>query len=213
MRPFTIDLDPADTDDNGIADDLPTGTAWVFGTDAEWIRQDITDGLAHRLICTTAGNEASGNAPILTVVGTDADGNVQTEAITLPDTTTVESTKYFKTIATLTTQAATISTFDIGWVDEVQSQTYPLDYRATNAASYACTETGTVTWFLAETFQDISEVSAPAQDARWFDTATVISASAVTVGTLNATAVRATIATYTNTGELQVDVCQGARSR
>ena len=73
MRPYLIDIDPAAVDDNGIADDLPTGSAWAFGTDAEWLANSSGDGLAHRLVITTTGNEPAGNAPVLTLVGTDPD--------------------------------------------------------------------------------------------------------------------------------------------
>ncbi len=128
MTTRRLDYDPADVDANGIAAALPTGTDWSLDDDAEWLLSSAGDGLAHRLVMTTAGNEPAGNAPSMTVTGTDADDNAITDVVVLPSITTVETTKYFKTVTSATTGAnATINTVDIGWVDEFASPTIYLD--------------------------------------------------------------------------------------
>lgn len=210
MRPFLLDIDPANVDDNGIADDLPTGSAWAFGTDAEWLATGSGDSLAHRLVITTAGNEPGGNAPILTLTGTDADGIAQTEAITLPNATTVESTKYWLTVTSGVTQADTVGTFDIGWVDEVMTQTLPLNYRNPEAATYSVNVTGTVNYTVSETLDEIHNLTNPATDASWIPI-TALSAKTADLmaqGTVHASAERLVINSYTSTAEIQFTVMQ-----
>lgn len=112
------DIDPANADANGIADDLPTGTSWSLSGDAEWTASVSGDGLAHQLIITTSADETTPQST-LTLTGTDADGNVQTEAVTLPNATTVETTKYWSAVTSATADVATTGTMDIGWVDEI----------------------------------------------------------------------------------------------
>lgn len=123
-----LTFDPANADANGIAALLPVGTDWSLSGDAEWLLDRAGDDLAHQLVLTTAGNEPAGNAPTMTLTGTDADDNPITEALVLPNATTIETTKYFKTVTSATTGAnATIDTVDIGWVDEFVSQSIRLD--------------------------------------------------------------------------------------
>jgi len=210
MRPFLIDIAPANVDDNGIADDLPTGSAWAFGTDAEWLANSSGDGLAHRLVITTAGNEPAGNAPILTLTGTDPDGIAQTEDITLPNATTIETTKYWLTVPSGTTQADTVGTFDIGWVDEVMTQTIPLNYRHTEAATFAADVTGTVNYTVEETLDEIHLKDNPSVDSSWFSLSALASKTVdlLGIGTVHATGGRLVVNSYTDTAELQFTVMQ-----
>jgi len=210
MRPFLLDIDPANADPNGIADDLPTGSAWSLSADAEWLASSSGDGLAHRLIITTAGNEPAGNAPILTLVGTDADGIAQTEAITLPNATTIETTKYWLTIPSGTTQADTVGTFDIGWVDEIMTPTMPLNYRHTEAATFSVNVTGTIDYTVKETLDEIHTLANPAEDASWFNVAALASKTAdlLAQGTVHTSAAQLVVNSYTDTAEIQFTVMQ-----
>jgi hypothetical protein len=210
MRPYLLDIDPANVDANGIAAALPVGTSWAFGTDAEWVASSSGDSLAHRLVITTVANEPAGNAPILTLVGTDPDGIAQTETITLPNATTIESTKYWLTVPSGTTQAATVGTFDIGWVDEVMTKTIPINYRHTEAATYSVDVTGTVNYTVHQTLDDIHALTAPAEDASWF-AITALSAKTADLleqGTVHASAGRLVVNSYTDTAEIQFTVMQ-----
>jgi len=211
MRSKEFDIDPANVDDNGIADNLPTGTAWSFAADAEWLAISSGDNLAHQLVITTIGNEPAGNAPVLTLTGTDADGNAQTEDITLPNATTIETTKYWLTVTSGVTQAATINTFDIGWVDEVITQTIPIDWRNTEGASYAVDVTGTIDYTVQESFEAIQNVASPSVNASWHNVTALAAKTAdlASVGTVNASAVRLIVNSYTDTAEIQFQVIQG----
>lgn len=210
MRPKEYDIDPANVDANGIAALLPVGTAWSFTGDAEWLAISSGDSLAHQLIITTVGNEPAGNAPVLTLTGTDADGNVQTEAITLPNATTIETSLYWLTVTSGAASAATIDTIDIGWVDEVVTQSIPIDWRNTEGASYAVDVTGTIDYTVQEMFGPAQQ-SLPSQNASWHNLAALAAKTAdlASVGTVNATAVRLLVNSYTDTAEIQFQVVQG----
>jgi hypothetical protein len=124
MLPKTFDIDPAAESLTGYSSNT-TGTGpWTMTT------TNSGDGLAHKVsIRNDAAVDYRGQT--FTLVGTDADGRPQTDTITGPDASlTVESTKYFKTLLTSTASGAGIGgdTFDYGWVDEVASQTIPLDF-------------------------------------------------------------------------------------
>ena len=210
MRPYLLDIDPANADPNGIADDLPTGSSWSLSGDAEWLASSSGDSLAHRLIITTAGNEPAGNAPILTLVGTDADGIAQTEAIALPNATTIESTKYWLTVPSGSTQADTVGTFDIGWVDEVMTPTIPLNYRNTEAPMYSVDVTGTINYTVQETLDQIHTQANPSTDASWHNVTALAAKTAdlMEPGRVNATAGRLVVSSYTDTAEIQLTVMQ-----
>ncbi len=219
MTTRRFSYDPANADDNGLANDLPTGSAWVFGVDAEYLAQSCGDGLAHRLIATTIGDEPAGNAAVLTVTGTDADGNTISDAMTLPNAGTVESSEYFASITTLVTQADTINTFDLGWVDEFVSETVYLDEEY--PSNWQINLTGTISidtdWSLkdfrrppslgdqnSEPWMDGSGVEATL-DAETVDSAAVAGVEAGYV------AMRFRVNSYTDTAEFDVYLTQASR--
>lgn len=94
---------------NGFAAGV-TGAAFTLTATAP------TDGLGH--LVTVLNNTANTHAgKTIAIVGTDENGNTQNETITGPaGNATVTSTKYFKTLTSVT-PSATIGadTFDIGW--------------------------------------------------------------------------------------------------
>ena len=207
MRPKQIDIDPANASLTGFASNV-TGAAFTITTTA------TSDGLAHQVsIRNDSATDHSGKT--VTLVGTDADGRAQTEAVTGPGTSaTVESTKYFKTL-TSATPSATIGadTFDIGWVDEVASQTIPLNWRSNTPALVHVVVTGTINYDIEATLQDIyNNGSAPftftdQEDAAWFNDANFTAKTASLADDLALAgyrAIRIVINSYTDTAELQV---------
>ncbi len=52
MKPYLIDIDPANVDADGIADALPTGTAWSLSGDAEWLASSSGEVFESRLPLT-----------------------------------------------------------------------------------------------------------------------------------------------------------------
>lgn len=210
-----FDMDPANVDPNGIADDLPTGTDWSLAADAEWLASDSGDSLAHRLIVTTAGNEPAGNGPTLTLTGTDADGRAQTEALVLPNATTIESTKYWLTVTSGSTGAnATVGTFDIGWVDEFAGATVRLGWRNGHATLWDVDVTGTINvgveFTLDDFDNDVEFTDQSAVDWTLSETGlTAETADILTNVTNSYVAARVVVVSYTNTAEVQIRAVQG----
>lgn len=87
-----------------------TGAAWTITTAGP------ADGMQH-LVTVRNDSVTDHSAKTIILVGTDANGNSQTETIAAPGTSaTVTSTKEFRTLVSAT-PSATIGadTFDIGW--------------------------------------------------------------------------------------------------
>ncbi len=148
MKYNQITFTPADANLTGFASNV-TGAAFVLTATTSG------DSLAHQIsIRNDSVTDHSGKT--LAAVGTDQDGRAQTETITAPGTSaTVESTKYWLTLTSLT-PSATIGadTFDIGWVDEFATKTLPLNWRGGNAA-LDINVSGTINYDLEQTFDDI----------------------------------------------------------
>lgn len=183
MRLQTIDIDPANVSLTGFASNV-TGAAFVLTAN------NSGDGLAHQVsIKNDTANDHS--AKTVTLVGTDADGKEITSVVTGPGANaTVESTLYFLTL-TSATPSATIGadTFDIGWVDEVASKMFPLNWRNNAVPVIRVDVTGTIDYSVQECHQNILAGEIPI----W-----------VTVSSLNySTGVRILINSYTDTAELQ----------
>jgi hypothetical protein len=120
MRPKTFDIDPANVNTTGY------GTGFTGAGPHTMTTTNSGDGLAHQV---GVGSTSDINTIVFTLTGTDADGRAQTDTVTGINNNVVESTKYFKTLTTIASDA-TIggATIDVGWVDEVASQTIPLDF-------------------------------------------------------------------------------------
>ena len=201
MRPNVIDLDVADANTAGLADDLTGAGPWDSG---DFVTTAPTDGLAHQLSFTSAANLS---AITLTVVGTDADGKVLSEDVTGPNANTVESTGYFKTLTSITAGSTLgANTLDVGWVDEVVSQTYPIDRLSTEQANIQVDVTGTIDFTVQELWANVYDYDKPQQDAPWLDIAALADKTADTASqaTTGATAIRIMINSYSSGAELQM---------
>jgi hypothetical protein len=201
MRPNVIDIDVADALLTGFASNV-TGASWTLTATA------ATDGLAHQVsIKNDSATDYSGTHTI-TLVGTDANGKAQTETITAPaGSATVESTGYYLTLTSVT-PSATINadTMDIGWVDEVASPTYPINWASPYATNVHVDVTGTINYTVQQTFADVLGGVTPvwtAITALENKTADVVSTAAV-----GATAIRILVNSYSTTAELQMYTSQ-----
>jgi hypothetical protein len=215
MRPFTIDVDPANivADGLGAANDSSGATYTMHGTLTSGGTFTSADGLGRIIAITDAGTDDQSGATY-TLTGTDADGYVQTEAITGPTAdATVESTKYFLTITSITIASpAATSTADIGTVDEVATSTVPLDMYAETALNVIAELTGTANWDIQVTnndpFNDLTTVGwvvEPNWDGKSANTTAAFAAPGYR-------AMRVIFNTYTDTAELQVYCTQPASS-
>lgn len=202
MRPNVIDIDVADASLTGFASNV-SGAAFTLTATA------ATDGLAHQVsIRNDSVTDHSGKT--VTLVGTDPDGKALTEVVTGPGTSaTVESTGYFLTL-TSATPSATIGsdTFDIGWVDEVSSHTYPVDRCSPYACNIHVDVTGTIDFTVQETYADVLGGTAPV----WSNITALASKTADTTSTaaIGATAIRIIINSYSSGAELQMYTSQSS---
>ena len=200
-KPYTKSYDLPDEEADGIVDGGSGASLTLLSTSAG-------DGLAHRLNFTSAQNISDHT---FTVVGTDADGAAQTEVVTGPNATTVESDKYFATWTSITPNATLASDeVDIGWVDEVMTPTYPVNWRASEV-SVNVAVTGTINYTLRQTFDPLQQNSS-AQNLNWTnctDTDLVTAtASQITSYDKPVTAVQIITASYGSGAEFRWDILQ-----
>lgn len=147
MRPFEKTYAPAAADADGLVDGGSGASLTLLASGAG-------DGLAHRLNFTSAANISDHT---FLVTGTDADGAAQTETVTGPESTTVESTKYFLTVTSIVPNATLDSDeVDVGWVDEFVTPTIPMNHHAPNGASFETVVSGTIDYDVQQSLSDLT---------------------------------------------------------
>ena len=210
MRPIYLDIDPANVSTTGFDTGLTGAGPFTPSTTA------TPDGLAHQVSLTSTANLS---AITMTLVGTDADGRAQTEDVAGPNNNTVEGSKYFKTLTSIVASSTLgASTMDVGYVDEVASQTIPLDFYASDPASVQVSVTGTINFDVEGTLSnpfDTSRVSPfdfdDQSDLDWLNDSNFTSKTASLANALaipGIRAIRIVINSYTDTAELQVFITQ-----
>jgi len=204
------DIDPADVDPDGLADGNDSSVVTIVIDGALAVAGAFTsaDGLAHRLNLTDTGSDDQTGATY-TFVGTNANGQAQTESRAGPGSgATVETLKYFLTVTSITIASpVATSTVDIGTVDEFVSPAYLLNWRASDAATVAIAAlSGTVTFDIQESFDDVHQEGLAS--ANWVDTQADKSANLATSMTRHATAVRVGADSYSSGAEFQFHINQ-----
>lgn len=191
---YTYTLAALDAD--GFANDLTgAGPFTTFGAPA--------DGTAHQ---TTLASAANLSAITMTVVGTDANNNVQTEAIAGPAANTVNLTKYFKTITSITPSATLgANTMDVGWTALVQTPIIPVDPYKLTGPLLTVGVGGTCTFTAQQTNANVFDLSIT---PTWATLGSAgASATAMTLANAGTTGVRVTVASHTS-GILTLDITQ-----
>lgn len=212
MRPFTIDVDPANTDTDGLADnnDSSGSSLTLDGALTSGGTFTSADGHGRRIQFTdTATVDQSGAT--FTITGTDADDNALTEAVTGPGSgATVTSTSYFKTVTSIAiASGAACGTVDAGTADEVVTKSYPMNFVGDAAISLICNVTGTANYTVQHTGNDI--LADGTSGAYWAPHDTLVSLTADADGNYDfpVTGIRAVFNSFTDTAELQIYVIQG----
>lgn len=118
----------------------------------------VTAGVAtldtqRRVLATTAGAD-SGKTLVLT--GTDIQGNIITETLTLPSTSTVASTRDFYTITSAVVSAALAGAITVGTNTTGSTVWVPMDINGAYGSPIGiqCIVTGTVTYTVEYTQDD-----------------------------------------------------------
>jgi len=211
MRPKKFDYDPDATDDNGLWTIAAIAGAGALTMNGALVSGGVaTMDYARRIGIISAGNDSG---ITMTIVGTDADGLAQTEVVTMASGDTATSTKYFKTVTSLTASGASAGNVTIGTVDEFVSATIPIDGKSDSAATVNVDITGTINYTLQECFEPIHSTPTEIQSVTW-SAITAFSAKTADVkssASLGATALRFVVNSFTDTAEAQIYLAQPGR--
>jgi len=208
MRPTKIDFDLADADADGLAaaNDSSGATVTLDGVLTSGGTYTAADGFGHKIdITDTATVDQSGAT--FTIIGTNANGESITDSFLGPGSTlTVSSTKFFKTITSITIASPAVGgTVNIGTNDEVESQTIPLEWRDSDGTTVAIMgSSGTYVVDIQETFDNI--LADGVATANFYDIHADKSADGPFILTARATGVRVQTDSYTNGAEFQFHV-------
>ena len=206
MYPIEFSYTPADDSAAGFADDI----AYLAGGYA-LTATTPGDSLAH--IVSILGNAATNHSgKTFTVTGTDADGLTQSEGIAGPNgVATVSTTKYFKTVTSVTVSATTgADTFDIGWTDVCVGPTFPLNWRQTDfQVSLGVDISGTINYTVQHCLEDIRKANP--STLTWWPHSTLASKTADTDGNYASpvTATRLLVNSSTSGATVAFQIVQG----
>jgi len=117
-------------------------------------------------VSVTSDDDDSVNT--FTITGTDASGNVITETITGPDTTTVYTTSVFKTVTQVAISGGAVGNITVGFGSFGATTALPLDYNGRPEVAVQVViddSTGTPTWTVQQTYDNPQTTLYPT----WFD--------------------------------------------
>lgn len=210
MRPIVLAYTPQDDSTTFFASGV-TGVGPFTPTTTS-----TGDALAHQVTLTSGANLS---AITLTVTGTDADGKTQTEAITGPNITTVNGSKYFLTVTSVTASSTLgANTMDIGIKDDAVSKTIPINWKTSPVnIGFAVDITGTIDYTVQHTFEDLYQEGPnnlnifPAQGT-WYNNSSVAAKTVDTDGNYAAPirAMRLMINSLTAGATVELTILQGA---
>lgn len=168
MRPKSITLTMATADRNGIcAAQTPVG-AGNFTIDGALATGGVATMDVPRHVSFYSDGDESGDT--YTITGTDRYGKALTETVTGPNTTTVYSTKNFKTITQVATSGAGTGNIEVGSGNQLESQLIPIDSYA-EKISVACTlsVSASLTYNIYHTLSNIFASGFTEDDAVYHD--------------------------------------------
>lgn len=211
MRPQKFDIDPADQDGDGLADnnDSSGSSLTLDGALTSGGTFTSADGLGRRIVITdTATVDQSGAT--FTINGTNANGQAISEDVTGPGSgATVTSTKYFLSVTSIDiTNGAGSGTVDVGTNGEVSSKVVPLDWRADQGATVAIQgSSGTFQADIQETFDDLQTTNG-VDGINYNEVAADKTGDGSFTTSVHARGVRIHTDSYTNPAEFQFHVLQ-----
>ena len=158
----------AAADDNGIHLSS-TPSAGAVSLDGALVTGGVAYlGDARRVLVTTAGNETG---KTITITGTDANGNIQTDTVSLPNTSTVYTSLDFLTVTGITISATAAAAIIVGTNGIGGSRWVRLNDFAPSNISIQCDVSGTVNFTVQSTLDDPNDPFSPtpAEDVVWVD--------------------------------------------
>jgi hypothetical protein len=212
-RLHSWDIDPVNADADGIAAAQAVAAAGNLTLNGALISGGVYTaadgtGIARQISVTSTGDDS---ARTLMVTGTDADGRAQTEAIAGPNTTT-ESAKYWATVTQIAVDDGTVGNISAGIVDELCTNTFPLNRYSHTGALVQLDVTGTIDVTVQGTAQNIQQTFTDQESIAWISVqdTDLVGATADAWGNLDVgtTAMRVVINSLTDTAEVQVYVSE-----
>lgn len=184
MRRIEINMDLADVDPNGVFEDQTLVSSGYFTLNGAGVAsgQWVTpDGFAKQI-----GFESTGNLSGVTfTVSGYGDRNktaLISESVTGPNNSTVETTNYFYSIQSILASGAVATNVEAGPVDEAVSQIIPIKrtFSDRNERQVGLTfiVTGTISYTLQQTNDDIQNLTNTTYNWLDHDVATLVNASA-----------------------------------
>lgn len=117
---------------------------------------------AYLVTVTSTGNDSTRT---YTITGTSAAGVVMSETITGPNATTVSTTRYFKTVTDVSVAGGgTVGTVRVGFGTAGVAPPIILDVHGRPDVSLQVVVSGTVTWTLQQTLDNLWDIANPT----WF---------------------------------------------
>lgn len=213
-----LDIDPANSDPNGIAEDQQPDVGTPFILDGAMcdvgtaLQFDIGDVYSSGIGGIQISFESTGNwsAVTITIVGKDENGSALTEALAGPNNSTVTSTKFFSQILAdgITVSGTVATNIECGPADIFVTKAIPVNCYARNGATMAVTGLGgTIQYDMQQTFDNLlAGPVAQVQAANWVDVQSDKTADLAASATVAATGVRLRVDSYTDGAELQFHV-------
>lgn len=210
-----FDIDPVDVDADGIAQSQTPASG---GEQSLTLNGALTSGGTYtaadgdsspgRQISITSAADDSGRT--FTVTGTDADGQAQTESITGPNATAVESSQYWQTVTEITVDADTAGAITVGTVDELASKTIMLNRHADDGAHVQYDVTGTISVTSQVTFDRIRDegVYTNQESLSWVDASIGNTGDSFEQLPKGAYALRLLVASHSSDAEFQAFVSE-----
>lgn len=215
MRAFEIDVDLEDADLDGLASAIDSsGTALVLdGALLSGGTFTSADGLGRIIVIVDADTDTQSDVTF-TIVGTDANGNAISDVVTGPGSgLTVASSKYFKTVSSVTVSAAQGGTEKVdigtrGTTLSAVSKVYPLNSRDSVAPMVSVNVTGTINFTIQQTYSNLLENTNASGLIVWEDVTAFTSKTADTTAQLGigCRGMRIVVNTYSSGAELQAIV-------
>lgn len=216
MRPFEIDMDLETADLDGLASNINSSIGTALVLDGDLLSGGTftsADGLGRIIVIVDSDTDTQSDVTFL-IVGTDAQGDAISEAVTGPaSAATVASTKFFKTVTSVTPSAAQGGTEKVdigtrGTTLSAVSKVYPLNSRDSVAPMVSVNVTGTLNFTVQQTYSNLLTTKDSSGLIIWEDVTALASKTADTTAQLGigCRGMRIVINTYSTGAELQAIV-------
>ena len=148
-RPQIVSIAPAAVDADGICLSQTRASAGALTLDG--VLAGTTLDFSRKIDFISGANIV---ARVFTIVGTDANGRAITETVTGINNNTVQTTKYYSTVSSISVDASfSANTITVGTSDDIATKIYPLNHYD-NVAAQVTVElvSGSATWSVQETY-------------------------------------------------------------